>query len=269
MALSCGLIAALPQAATAWGSESHRIIGERAYESLSEPTRAALRTILGTTEERATLEAIDRACSWPDAVRSSPGWEWSGPLHYVNIPRGARAYDRQRDCPDGMCVTGAILKYAEQLSRPQLDTEHRWQAFAWVCHLVADLHQPLHAAYRDDRGGNRVTVEYRGQKYNLHAFWDGVLARERLAADPGGAHPGISDDRPIPPQTWSPGDVVAWTEESHQLAAEAAYPEGHVVGTAFADRSWLVIRHQWEKAAIRLASILEATLAPTGSGAHE
>jgi len=42
----------------------------------------------------------------------------------------------------------------------------------YVVHLVADVHQPLHAGFADDRGGNRFQVQSLGRGTNLHAVWD-------------------------------------------------------------------------------------------------
>jgi hypothetical protein len=198
---------------------------------------------------------VATACFWPDTVRDESDWSWSAPLHYVNIPRHAVAYDRQRDCPDGRCVTEGILRYAAELGRAQLNAERRWQAFAWLCHLVGDLHQPLHAGFRDDRGGNHVEVEYRGETLNLHQFWDGALARERLT-DPVAPLDCTAADY----ETWEPVAVAAWTTESHTLAVTAAYPPARVIDKSFADESWALMRSRWCAAAGRLAPIIEATL---------
>jgi len=46
------------------------------------------------------------------------------------------------------------------------------QAFAWLCHLVGVLHQPLHAGFEDDRGGNNFDIIFKGEQVNLHGFWD-------------------------------------------------------------------------------------------------
>jgi len=227
---------------------------------LDDSARAAVVEILGGDSDK----AFGEACNWPDTVRETPQWEWSARMNYVNIPRSARHYQRERDCPDGMCVTEAILKYANELSRPELDTKRHWQAFAWLCHLTGDLHQPLHAGYRDDRGGNEVDVEYQGKPYNLHQFWDSVIIRERLGSGASWTRPYAGSSWNQAPATWSPQDTVSWTDESHALAADFAYPPGRVIDEQFADQSWLIIRQQWQKASQRLAQILNATVGEPG-----
>ncbi len=49
--------------------------------------------------------------------------------------------------------------------------------------VVADLHQPLHAAYESDRGGGKVGVCVPGDdSANLHWVWDSWLVEARLGA---------------------------------------------------------------------------------------
>ncbi len=245
-----------PESALPWGEQGHRIVGQDALALLDRRARTAVEEIL----DRGPEPTIGETCNWPDRVRKTSQWEWSAPLHFVNIPRKSRHYDRQRDCPDGQCVSEAIIRYANQLTRAELDSTRRWQALAWVCHLAGDLHQPLHAGYRDDLGGNLVQIEYRGESHNLHQFWDRVVARERLGA---GEKWKKVLEAPVwqsPAASWNPRETATWTDESHALTAASAYPPGRVIGVEFADRTWLVIREQWQKASVRLAQILNATL---------
>ena len=55
----------------------------------------------------------------------------------------------------------------------------RWRycsfALRFVAHLVGDIHQPLHAGFAEDRGGNSVDVRFNGRKENLHSLWDTAL----------------------------------------------------------------------------------------------
>jgi hypothetical protein len=236
------------------------VIGHTATGLLTPGTRARLEEILAYTQSENTAGSIDLACNWPDAVRTQEGWKWSAPLHYVNIPRYSQHYERERDCPDGLCVTEGILRYANELTLPGLEPEQRWQAFAFLCHLVADLHQPLHAGFRDDRGGNLVDIEYRGETWNLHQFWDSVLIRERLGDEQVMVTELQNSVNGPPPAGWNPASVVSWTEESHRIARESAYPSQEPVSEPFAERSWIIIQQQFGSAAIRLALILNTVL---------
>jgi hypothetical protein len=121
----------------------------------------------------------------------------------------------------------------------------------------------LHTGFRDDRGGNQVTVRYHGRSYNLHEFWDRVLVEERLTSSPAEPPAAQAGDS----RAWQPADVIAWTEESHALVLTASYPPGTEIDDAFADRSWSLVQSQWHTAARRLAAILDTVLAAEGSAA--
>ncbi|MBT8039223.1 MAG: S1/P1 nuclease [Gammaproteobacteria bacterium] len=246
------------QDALAWGPEGHRIIGRAAYGLMDDTARAAVRELLGEPEDDKVAQEIDRACNWPDAVREQDGWRWSAPLHYVNIPRHTDHYDRARDCADGRCVTEGILDFANRLSYPDLAAEKRWQAFAFVCHLVADLHQPLHAGFRDDRGGNSVNVRFHGEMYNLHAFWDGVLLRDYLDDEDDVVRLLAAQAIDLAGADWHPTRVTVWTDESHAVAAAFAYPDGNVIDREFANRAWMITGQRWALASARLAQVLNA-----------
>ena len=245
-----------PEAARAWKSEGHNQVGRLALEAVDEQARSRLWHLLGTRD----LAAVDEACNWPDEFEDRPEWEWAAPQHYVNISRADGQYERERDCPDGLCVTEAIKKYAGQLADPRLGAEKRWEAFAWLCHLVGDLHQPLHAGYLDDQGGNLIKISYQGEQINLHQFWDQVLIRERQARAEDWRQHITGDPEQDTGNIWNPSETDDWTSESHALMKRASYPPGDVIKTEFADQGWLLIQQQWLKAGERLAQILNATL---------
>jgi len=243
-----------PLTAAAWGEQGHTIVGVDALALTGETARARVVEILGGDSE----ELIGEACNWPDTVRKTPEWEWSAPLHYVNIPRSEPHFERERDCADGKCVTAAIVKYATELGHPELSAEQRWQAFAFLCHFVGDLHQPLHAGYLDDLGGNLVEIEYRGNSDNLHQFWDRIVIRDRLGKNGKWEEPfsGPYWDRAA--MFWNPDSVRWWTDESHAIVARSAYPGETTVSEEFANATWMIIRRQWQIASNRLARILNA-----------
>jgi hypothetical protein len=252
--LVLGSMLALP--ARAWGPQGHFEVGAVALKAADEKTASRVWQILGSND----MKTLDEACNWPDRIEHTPHWKWAASQHYVNIPRSANRYLRERDCQSGLCITEAIKKYAGQLADPGWKGRSRWRAFAWLCHLVGDLHQPLHAGYRDDRGGNDVNIIYKGEQENLHQFWDRLLVQERLPKRGGWqidtpAHPLHSAAR-----IWNPSEVNDWTSESHALVRLASYPPEAEIQADFADQSWLLIRKQWLKAGLRLAQILNATL---------
>jgi hypothetical protein len=53
----------------------------------------------------------------------------------------------------------------------------RLLALKYLVHIMADIHQPLHAGHAYDRGGNQYQLSTFIRGTNLHAFWDhGMIA---------------------------------------------------------------------------------------------
>jgi len=94
----------------------------------------------------------------------------------VNLLKGDCTYDAKRDCPDGNCVVEAINRQLAVLASDAPDKK-RLTALKYVVHFVADVHQPLHAGYADDRGGNTYQLQAFGRGTNLHALWDTGLIK--------------------------------------------------------------------------------------------
>nr|CBA32582.1 hypothetical protein Csp_D32870 [Curvibacter putative symbiont of Hydra magnipapillata] len=94
----------------------------------------------------------------------------------MNFPRGDCNYQQERDCPDGKCVIAAIDRQIEVLRTPG-DDEKRLTALKYVVHFIGDIHQPLHAGFGDDRGGNSYQLQAFMRGSNLHAVWDTGLIK--------------------------------------------------------------------------------------------
>ena len=247
-----GMLLCTSTHAIAWSKDGHSAIGVLAMKQLQADAYTKLESVIGSLDDQAMIEA----CNWPDDVRETEEWDWSAPQHYINIPRGKTQYSKPRDCADGLCATEAVKTYAAQLFDEQLDKEKRRQAFAWLCHVTGDLHQPLHAGFADDRGGNNYDVIFNGEEMNLHSFWDFELVNEHA----GGWHALVNllSSTPTTPadSNWSAEMVDQWTADSHQLATDYAYPTHRVIGQPFALRSWVLAQQQVGLAASRLALII-------------
>jgi hypothetical protein len=242
----------------AWGANGHAAVGILAVERMQTSALSNLENVVGKLDQ----QALNEACNWPDKVRETEKWSWTYPLHYINIPRGDFVYQESRDCSDQHCATEAIKHYAEVLADDGVSTEKRRQAFAWLCHLTGDLHQPLHAGFEDDRGGNDIELDFRGQKTNLHSIWDSGL----IALHTDNLQSLIQIVSTIPADEikadWSPIMVDSWTNESHKLAKNHVYPESMKLDGAYESRSWELIQRRISTAASRLALIINSILKP-------
>ncbi len=206
LALILVLLLALPGAARGWGWSVHALIGELAAQQLSAETRAQVQKLL-SEEDDPRLAAI---AVWADKVRDEPEWEWTAPMHYVKF-RDARCNRvRVRDCQDGLCVYGAVNRYRKELANRRLPQRRRAEALKFLVHFVADAHQPMHAGYRDDRGGNNFQISIDGTGTNLHAVWDTRV----LALTPETMTATVERLLASMPASTAPVDPRRWAEES-------------------------------------------------------
>src|SRR5690606_5820756 len=94
-------------------------------------------------------------------------------------------------CPNGDCVAGAIAAQQAILADRSRPDAERAQALKFIVHFVGDAHQPMHAGFGDDRGGNSYQIQLRartardgGEGTNLHRVWDyHVLRSAGLVGD--------------------------------------------------------------------------------------
>lgn len=243
--------------AQAWGGEGHQTIGALAIQQLTPEARALLAEITGTED----LEEQSSWCNWPDDYRETEEGSWTAPQHYINMVPGNMLYDRIRDCPQGMCLTESIKLYASQLADPELPRDVRQKAFGRVCHFVGDIHQPLHAGFGHDRGGNLVKILYQGEESDIHTYWDHLM----IEAHATGWSDLYQQLLPLfsPPESGlKPGYEVEWTNESHELAVTRAYPGRLEINEEFAAESWHMAKAQMLKGGSRLAQVLNAALIP-------
>lgn len=72
-------------------------------------------------------------------------------------------------------VYSAVLGYSQRVVDQSLPRTERIEALKFLVHFLADLHQPLHVGFLEDRGANDVPVLYRGELINLHRYWDNEI----------------------------------------------------------------------------------------------
>ena len=246
----------LPVETAAWGRDGHRIVGAIAMTRLDPAARQILTELLGKTDR----QTIGHACNWPDQLRSQPEYQHTYPWHYVNLPRWDKHYNRQRDCRDGNCAPEALKRFTTRLADDRLPKGERVKAFNWVCHLTADLHQPLHSGYGDDRGGNELEVRYRGRSLNLHSLWDTRLIRSNRPSWRRYSNRLIDELAPPAAVAWSVEEVDHWTEQAHSLVQQMVYPESAEIKSPYVSKAMPVIDRQLSLAGLRLAWLLNALL---------
>ena len=162
--------------AQAWGPDGHSIAAEIAQRLLSEDALLFISSVLKG-------QSMAEVSNWADEIRNTPYGQWSGPLHFADLPDRNCTFLTSRDCPDGFCVSGAIRNYSQRLIDPAKFETHA-EDLKFLVHFVADAHQPLHAGFKSDRGGNSIQVDTCFEhmstchRDNLHSVWDSVILKE-------------------------------------------------------------------------------------------
>ena len=165
------LLLTFVQSTFAWGNDGHQIIATIAQARLTSTANSKITKLL----KGANMSSV---ATWADSVRKTPEWEWSAPLHFINVPDGDCTFSYTRDCKKDFCCAGAILNFTKQITESSQDAA--FVAAKFVIHFVGDIHQPLHTAWHGDRGGNDDTVTLgKWDDYcsnyppvNLHSVWD-------------------------------------------------------------------------------------------------
>lgn len=238
------LIALLVSNVYAWGKEGHQVVAGLAETQLSAKGRTEVDRLLAL-EPGQTLQSIS---TWADEHRNPATGSW----HYVNFPRNTCTYDAVRDCPDGNCVVGAIAKQFAILSSNAPD-DVRLKALKYVVHFEADVHQPLHTGYADDKGGNAYQLQAFMRGSNLHAFWDSGLFKN-LNEDVETLTKRLSAKQQAP--DGADLNVVHAAEESCKIVGESGFYPERKVGQDYVERYTPVMEQRLTVAGARLAGLL-------------
>jgi hypothetical protein len=232
----------MPLQALSWGAEGHQVIAKLAESQLTPKARAEVNHLLDQ-EPDATMASVS---TWADEHKSPA----TAPWHYVNFPRDNCTYVAERDCPDAKCLVAAINKQVDVLASDASD-EKRLHALKYVIHFVGDVHQPLHAGYGDDRGGNNFHLQEFMHSSNLHAVWDTGLIRY-LNLDTDGLTARLSKAG-VSEATF---DAVKAAEESCRIVAKPSFYPGHLVDAPYIEEYAPVMEQRLWLAGVRLAALL-------------
>jgi hypothetical protein len=236
----------LPMHAWSWGAQGHQVIANLARTQLNAKASAEVARLLAL-EPGATLESIS---TWADEHRNPA----SAPWHYVNFPTGTCTFNLQRDCPDGKCVVSAIERELTIVGGHGPD-DQRLHALKYLVHLVGDVHQPLHAGNRDDKGGNTYQLQVFMRGSNLHAVWDSGLIRQ-LNEDTADMATRLRK-LVLPDAAKSLSPAKAAEESCRLVATKGFYPDG-LVDQRYIQRFTPLMEQRLAMAGARLATLLNA-----------
>lgn len=257
------MLAALSPVAHAWGPKGHRLIAGLAAAELTPQARAQVARLL-RDEAEPTLAGV---ANWADDLREHDPdlGKRSSPWHYVNLAEDGCVYRPPAHCPSGDCVIEAIVRQRALLADRRQPDAVRVQALKFLVHFVGDAHQPLHAGYARDKGGNTVQLQLDGQGSNLHRLWDSeVIASAKLSEPRYLQH---LQRMPVPREARvGIADPAAWAEASCRIALrDGFYPLRAKIEPAYFTRWRPTADAQLRIAGHRLAVMLNDAL-KSGAG---
>jgi nuclease S1 len=243
--IALSALAATP-CAFGWGCKGHEIVALIAEAHLNSRARAMALKILA---DGPISPALSRYCKEPglDPFVDSSTWADdertvlpdTAPWHFIDIPLGASESDIAIYCPSATsCITAALSTQLAILRDQRSSPQARAEALRFIIHFVGDIHQPLHDATNNDRGGNCVPVAFFGnmpqerntafESYspNLHSIWDiDILDKLLNGETPQQAADELDKQFHAEDSAWQsqPSNFAAWAWEGHRLAGSIVY----------------------------------------------
>ena len=241
-----------PVQAMAWGTTGHRICGQIAESYLTPKAHAAVHAILGH-------ESIAMASNWADFIKSDPSYSYLSSWHYVDLNK-AYTYPELVDFLNQDNNVDAYTKLnflIGELKKKDISKPNRLLYLRMLIHIVEDVHQPMHVAHADDKGGNDFKVTWFNSSTNLHSIWDSQLIDfQQLSYTEYAA--AINHTTPAEVTEWQSAPISKWLFESNQIA-EILYtdikPEDNL-SYKYNFTHIDTLNRQLLKAGVRLAGVL-------------
>ncbi len=265
-----------PLQTLAWGKLGHEIVGDLAQRQLNAKAQAEVTRLLAT-EAQPTLAGV---ANWADTLRASEPelFKTTSRLHYINFPRDVPCeFVPVRDCPDGNCVVGAINKNFTILSDKNRSDAERTVALKFLVHFIGDIHQPFHAGYGDDRGGNSFQISYQGKDWqplvnpkpgdyvptgwNIHSVWDSMIL-ESKTRDSKKYADFLSKQSPLPFDETKRSDrpAVDWAMQSCHILKDNPYPPKNIIKDDYLNKYRPLEERRLREAGARLAAMINYAL---------
>lgn len=256
LVFACAATLLCAPSALAWGALGHHIVARLAEAQLTPQAWAEAQRLLALRG----AQHLSQVANWADDLRDVDPelFKRTQRMHFVNFRSDDCIYHPPLECAHGECAVAAIKRYSAILADRSNSDAARAEALAFLVHFVADVHQPLHAGYRPDHGGNDFQVRWNGEGTNLHRVWDSLMldAAGFSAADY--THKLQAETMPVA----AGGTPAQWAEESCRIDRDGGvYPGSHVIDGVYVARERPVAEQRLRQAGARLAALINKDLA--------
>ncbi|MDC0029890.1 S1/P1 nuclease [Pseudomonadota bacterium] len=252
--LSFALLITISFNANAWWDKAHRMVCDEAYKLLSVPAKKFVDPLIKEHGSYGT------ACLWADWVKNEDRQNTRS-WHYINLP-DSEQNTYKASCPENGCLIYAFHKQIKVLNNRSKSFRERAEAVWFIGHFVGDVHQPMHAGYPEDRGGNDHKLKFPdGTSTNMHSVWDGQII-EHMDSLFGEQYLLKNVSRKIGKFINNPQstEFESWAQESRDIAMQGSVGyrnnELKIVTNEYMENHFEIVQERIALGAIRLSQIL-------------
>ncbi len=234
-----------------WGPKGHDTVAYIAECHLSKRTKKSIESILGA-------RSMVYVANWMDNASHTDKYAYTKTWHYVNVDDNEDSYATSRKETKGDVVT-AINTIVANLKSGELSSEQERVELMMLIHLVGDMHCPMHAGRKSDRGGNGTKVKFFGKQQNLHSVWDSDIVESAHRWSYTEWQQQIDRATRKTVKRYAEGTPNDWIEETLALAKDiyTNSPSGANLSYDYVNHYTPIIEEQLLKGGIRLAALLQ------------
>ena len=245
------LVALIPTMSLAWGPKGHDTVAYIAEKHLSKKALKKVTEILDG-------HSLVYVANWMDNASHTEEYAYTKTWHYVNVDPNEGTYANSVKESAGDAVT-AINQIVDNLKSGELSAEEEKAQLMMLIHIVGDIHCPMHAGHKRDRGGNGTKVKFFGNQKKLHSVWDSEIVESAHKWSYSEWQYQVDRATPKQQQAYMQGTPNDWIEET-VILANMVYESASEVDNMSYDyvaEFAPIIEEQFLKGGIRLAKLLE------------
>ncbi|HKJ06818.1 MAG TPA: S1/P1 nuclease, partial [Flavobacteriaceae bacterium] len=126
-----------------------------------------------------------------------------------------------------------------------------------LVHFIGDMHQPMHAGRKADKGGNTIQVRWFNSGTNLHSVWDSkMLNHFDMSYTELAENLDVLSKKQV--KFLQEGDIITWINETSGMAKKVynSVEVGEKLGYNYMYNYFDVAELQLQKGGVRLAKVL-------------
>lgn len=242
------LCSSFNNSALKWNATGHRTVGKIADNYLKSSTKRKIKKLLKG-------KSLAFVSTFADEIKSDRRYNDFYTWHYVNMPLDSNYEDSEKN-PNGDLATG--IAYCKKIIQDKNSSDdNRTFYLKLLVHFIGDLHQPMHVALADDKGGNDFKLQWFYKDTNLHRVWDTEMINGY-----GMGYIELAENADVltkeQVKAIQKGTVIDWINETHILTNKvyASVKEGDNLRYRYSYNHFKTVRSQLQIAGIRLAKVL-------------